>query len=142
VGILQGLAGPLINVYPLDLGATEAQQTTLSSIRSLPASFKLLFGFASDNFPILGFRRKSYMTIGWALSAFSMTALIMSSDLTLLEEEYEKDDGSIAIRTVAPENAPSIPFLSLTLLLFGTGTLLDDIEIFEFFVDLFLFSIH
>jgi hypothetical protein len=39
VGLLQGLSGPLINVYPLDLGATEAQQVTLSSIRSLPASF-------------------------------------------------------------------------------------------------------
>jgi hypothetical protein len=41
VGILQGLSGPFINVYPLFLGATEAQQTTISSIRSLPASFKI-----------------------------------------------------------------------------------------------------
>jgi hypothetical protein len=36
VGILQGLLSPLINVLPLDLGATEAQQTTMSSIKSLP----------------------------------------------------------------------------------------------------------
>ena len=33
VGILQGLSGPFINVYPLFLGATEAQQTTISSIK-------------------------------------------------------------------------------------------------------------
>ena len=38
VGLLQGLSSPLINVFPLDLGATEAQQMTVSSIRSLPAS--------------------------------------------------------------------------------------------------------
>jgi hypothetical protein len=61
------------------------------------------------------------MIIGWGLSALSMTALIMSSDLTLSEEEYEKADGTIATMSVAPENAPSIPFLSLTLLMFGTG---------------------
>jgi hypothetical protein len=121
VGILQGLSGPLINVYPLDLGATEAQQTTLSSIKSLPASFKLLFGFMSDNFPILGFRRKSYMIVGWGLAALSMTSVILTTDLTLDKEEYAKGDGTTAIRTVAPENAPSIPFLSLAMLLFGTG---------------------
>jgi hypothetical protein len=72
VGLLQGLSGPLINVYPLDLGATEAQQVTLSSIRSLPASFKLVFGFLSDNFPIAGYRRKSYMMLGWCFAAGSM----------------------------------------------------------------------
>lgn len=69
VGILMGLLGPLINVYPLDLGATEAQQTTLTSLRSLPATFKLIFGFISDNFPLFGFRRKSYMAIGWGVAA-------------------------------------------------------------------------
>eukprot|EP01083_Nonionella_stella_P161987 531300_1 len=31
VGLLQGLSGPFINVYPQFLGATEAQQTTVSS---------------------------------------------------------------------------------------------------------------
>jgi hypothetical protein len=49
VGLLQGLSSVAVNVMPLDLGATEAQQTTVSSIRGLPSSFKLLFGFWSDN---------------------------------------------------------------------------------------------
>jgi hypothetical protein len=127
VGILQGLIGPLINVYPLDLGATEAQQTTLSSIRSLPASFKLVFGFISDNFPVLGYRRKSYMLMGWFLAAASMASLLLFTDLSLPEEEYMDEDGNEATRNIIPENAPSIPLLSLTTLLFGTGFWLADV---------------
>ena len=114
VGLLQGLSGPLINVYPLDLGATEAQQTTVSSIRSLPASFKLVFGFLSDNLPIQGYRRKSYMLIGWTVASMSLLALMSLSDLTMSK------DGP-------PTDAPSIPFLSLSLLGFGTGFWLADV---------------
>ena len=121
VGILQGLSGPLINVYPLDLGATEAQQTTISTLKSLPASLKLIFGFVSDNLPICGYRRKSYMMIGWGLSAFAYGSLLFTTDLTLTEEEYEKDDGSTATRTVVPINSPSIPFFCFMTFLFGTG---------------------
>ncbi len=123
VGILQGLSGPLINVYPLDLGMTEAQQTTLSIIKSLPASFKLIFGFISDNLPINGYRRKSYMTIGWALAAASMFSLLRFCDLSLGSEEYQKNDGTFATRAVPPEDAPSVRFLSLSFLLLGTGAL-------------------
>jgi hypothetical protein len=127
VGILSGLLGPLINVYPLDLGATEAQQTTLGSIRSLPASFKLLFGFLSDNFPIVGYRRKSYMLVGWFLAAASMSYLLLFSDLRLVEEEYVDEDGNVATRTAAPDGAPTIPMLSLITLLFGTGFWIADV---------------
>ncbi len=123
VGILQGLSGPLINVYPLDLNATEAQQTTISTLKSLPASLKLIFGFISDNFPICGYRRKSYMFIGWAISAVAFGSLFLTSDLSLSEEEYVTETGEIETRIVAPENAPSIPFFSLMTFLFGTGEL-------------------
>ena len=121
VGILQGLSGPLMNVYPLDLNATEAQQTTISTLKSLPASLKLIFGFISDNYPIFGYRRKSYMIIGWAMSASAFGILLFTSDLTLSEEEFVKDDGEIGMRTVVPPNAPTIPFFSLMTFLFGTG---------------------
>mmetsp|Transcript_22777 Transcript_22777/g.34518 ORF Transcript_22777/g.34518 Transcript_22777/m.34518 type:complete len:552 (+) Transcript_22777:68-1723(+) len=114
VGILQGLQGPFTNVYPLDLGATEAQQMTVSTIRSIPASFKLLFGFTSDNFPILGYRRKSYMFIGWLMAGISMAILMAFSDLSSPKEEI-------------PEGAPSMPFLSLCMLFFGTGFWLADV---------------
>ena len=114
VGLMQGLSGPLINVYPLDLGATEAQQVTLSSIRSLPASFKLLFGFWSDNVPLGGYRRKSYMLLGWIICSFSLVILMMGSDLSIASE-------------AVPERAPTIPFLSVTLLGFGIGFWLSDV---------------
>ena len=115
VGILQGLSGPLINVYPLDLGATQAQQVTVSSIRSLPASFKLIFGFISDNHPINGYRRKSYMFIGWIMSSLSLMLLIGFSDLSSIS------NGQV------PLQAPSVGFLSLSLLGFGTGFWLADV---------------
>jgi hypothetical protein len=117
VGILQGLSGPLINVYPLDLGATEAQQVTVSGIRSLPASFKLIFGFISDNFPLAGYRRKSYMFLGWLLASCSLMVLLVFSDLS----PNDADTGN------PPENAPSIAFLSVSLLGFGTGFWLADV---------------
>ena len=120
VGILQGLSGPLINVYPLDLNATEAQQTTVSSIRSLPASLKLLFGFLSDNYQLGGYRRKSYMALGWVMASVSIFSLMIFSDLGKVQV---MDDNS----TVPPKNAPSIPFLSIALLGFGTGFWMADV---------------
>lgn len=108
----KGLSGPLINVYPLNMNATEAQQTTISSLRSLPASFKLLFGFISDNVLICGYRRKSYMIIGWAISAISMGMLLVDSKCGLAEEG---------------ESQPSVEMFSLTILLFGTGFWFADV---------------
>lgn len=121
VGILQGLSGPLINVYPLDLNATEAQQTSISALKSLPASLKLIFGFISDNFPICGYRRKSYMFIGWAISAAAFGCLLLTTDCSLSKEEHVTEGGNTWSTTVVPENAPSIPFFSAMTFLFGTG---------------------
>ena len=84
-----GLSGPLMNVYPLALGATEAQQTTISALRGLPSSFKLLFGFFSDNVPIFGYRRKSYMFIGWLVTSLSMVALLFFSNNSVTKAEGE-----------------------------------------------------
>jgi BT1 family len=150
VGLLSGLLGPLINVYPLDLGATEAQYTVLSSIRGLPASFKLLFGFLSDNVPLYGYRRKSYMFLGWLMAALSMMTLLLTTDLTLLDDDDEgaegdeaaaaanddeniQDDDNTVTKTTqiaslrAPPNAPSIPFLAAIILLFGIGFWMADV---------------
>lgn len=132
VGILQGLSGPFINVYPLDLGATEAQQATISSLRSLPASFKLVFGFMSDNLPMAGYRRKSYMFVGWMIASASMLALAFGSDLGLSHETssvVNNDTGEVeeTTTTAVADGAPSVPFLSLCLLLFGTGFWFADV---------------
>ncbi|KAL7522689.1 hypothetical protein ACHAWX_007376 [Stephanocyclus meneghinianus] len=141
VGLLQGLSGPFTNVYPLDLNASEAQQATISSLKSLPSTFKLVFGFLSDNFPLAGYRRKSYMLIGWAVTSLSMCLLLMFSDLSMeavqLNGGHEKsveggNDTERYLQTIAQQNPvtgapPSIPFLSFCLLLFGTGFWFADV---------------
>ena len=135
VGLLQGLSSPLINVFPLDLGATEAQQTTVSSIRSLPASFKLIFGFISDNLPVQGYRRKPYMLLGWATASLSMLLLLMTTDLDIPSRgsgcfKTDNGDGSAGIDDLVdriPAGAPSVGFLSICLLGFGSGFWVADV---------------
>lgn len=48
-------------------GSSPAQQNILFTLGALPWSFKLVYGFISDNFPIGGKRRKPYFIIGWAV---------------------------------------------------------------------------
>lgn len=147
VGLLQGLSGPFTNVYPLDLNASEAQQTTISSLKSLPSTFKLAFGFFSDNVPLAGYRRKSYMLLGWAIASFSMIILLTFSDLSaeavaLNNEQMSNGDGSsrrqflrhlqsstaeFGEQTTIVGAPPSIPFLSFTLLMFGSGFWFADV---------------
>ena len=147
VGLLQGLSGPFTNVYPLDLNASEAQQTTISSLKSLPSTFKLAFGFFSDNVPLAGYRRKSYMLLGWAITSLSMILLLTFSDLSveamaLNNEQMVNGDGSSGryfLRHLQSSTAefgrqtsivgapPSIPFLSFTLLMFGSGFWFADV---------------
>jgi len=128
VGLLQGLSSPLINVFPIDLGATEAQQTTLSSIKSLPASFKLIFGFLSDNFSFFGYRRKPYMFAGWLLSSAAMMMLILFTNLDISSSDSGCFNGSGSGKGEdPPDDAPSIPLLALCFLLFGTGYWLADV---------------
>jgi hypothetical protein len=116
VGLVQGLVYPLINVYPLDLGATEAQQTSLSTLKGLPSCFKITFGFWSDNIPIYGYRRKPYMLLGWLLSMLSLMPLLLLSDLSL--------DGA---GRLAPANAPSMPLLCSCFFLWACGLWISDV---------------
>ena len=133
VGLLQGLSSVVVNVLPLDLGASEAQQTTVSSIRSLPSSFKLLFGFLSDNIPLSGYRRKPYMLIGWAIAALAMASLLFFSNLRVPARNAgcfrsgDDDDDPDEQQAEIPADAPTIPFLSVCLLLFGIGFWMADV---------------
>lgn len=47
------------------LDASAAQQNIVSTVMSLPWSFKLVYGFLSDTYPIMGMRRKPYFVMGW-----------------------------------------------------------------------------
>jgi hypothetical protein len=60
---------------------------TLSSIKSLPAAFELVFGFVSDNFSLCGCRQKLHMLLRWFLASISMAVLILSMNLNLGKEE-------------------------------------------------------
>jgi Na+/melibiose symporter-like transporter len=62
---LQLLRTPLIVYFITDLNATPAQVNVLFTVMAVPWCFKVFFGFASDCFPISGYRRKPYFTIGW-----------------------------------------------------------------------------
>ncbi|GAX28400.1 hypothetical protein FisN_4Hh410 [Fistulifera solaris] len=120
VGILQGMLRPLMNVWPLDLGATEAQQTTLAQIATLPAACKIVFGFWSDNVPIAGFRRKPYMVLGWLLCSYVVARLLhdyhLTGDYHLNQSPTEKDK-------------PPLTFLGVTFVLYGAGLWCADVMV-------------
>ena len=44
-----------------------AQLNVVMTLAGLPWSFKLVYGFISDNFPIGGMRRKPYFIAGWTV---------------------------------------------------------------------------
>ena len=65
-----GIAGYLLYVpvsYYLvnTLDASPAAFSAFSTLASLPWSLKFLFGILSDTTPLLGYRRKSWLLIGW-----------------------------------------------------------------------------
>ncbi|CAJ1948481.1 unnamed protein product [Cylindrotheca closterium] len=119
VGLTQGLNRPLLNVYPLDLGANESQQATIGLVLMIPATMKIIFGFLSDNFPILGYRRKSYMLIGWLSVTFIMILLHQNSDLRMAYNEYGD--------AVPPKDAPSVELVSITFLVSSIGMWMADV---------------
>lgn len=135
----QGLSRPLLNVYPLDLYATEAQQGTLAFIVFLPATIKILFGFLSDNFPIFGYRRKPYMLLGWGIVSIAMVLFLYSADLTMSYDTATTSSSTKHV-SVPPRNAPSIEWLSICFLLFGMGLWLADVMADSIVVRLFCFA--
>ena len=139
-----GFNRPLLNVYPLDLYASEGQQATLLLVVMLPATLKIIFGFLSDNYPIFGYRRKSYMMIGWLFVTFIMLVLLNTCNLTMNYQERpaggDEDDNDDYFNnnsssssnnngqiSVPPEDAPSIEYLSIIFLLFGVGLWFADV---------------
>jgi hypothetical protein len=145
VGLSKGLVGPLINVYPLDLNATEAQQVTFLNAIGIPASLKILFGFLSDTVPIWGYRRKSYMILGCLLTSMSLWGLLLFTNLQSLPTSESSTTLSTNMNSSPPpdhnnksllpiisaaassDNRPSIPFLCLSFLLFSTGFWIADV---------------
>ena len=80
-----------------------------------------------------------YMFIGWALSSFSMLALVLFSDLRM-EKQFDNDTGKTV--SIANENAPSIGFLSFCILMSGIGYWLADVMADSIVVSSRLFSVQ
>ncbi|MBF2009189.1 folate/biopterin family MFS transporter [Chlorogloeopsis fritschii PCC 9212] len=74
-GIL-GLARLAVSFFLKDeLGLSPAQVSALFGIVALPWIIKPLFGFISDGFPILGYRRRPYLVLSGVLGAVSWVSL-------------------------------------------------------------------
>ncbi|KAE8883506.1 hypothetical protein PF004_g30 [Phytophthora fragariae] len=76
IGFLNGLLPAL--VYPffkLYLNMDGFQVSAAATVVRLPWSYKTLFGLLSDHLPIAGYRRKSYMLIGWIISIIALAVL-------------------------------------------------------------------
>ncbi|GMH48104.1 hypothetical protein TrRE_jg11835 [Triparma retinervis] len=58
-----------------ELGAQPEEQNTISVLMTIPWSFKLLYGFLSDTYKLFGYRRKSYLLLGYIIYAMSMSML-------------------------------------------------------------------
>ncbi|NMF85388.1 folate/biopterin family MFS transporter [Nodosilinea sp. P-1105] len=74
-GIL-GLARLAVSFFLKDdLGLSPAEVAALTGIATLPWTIKPLFGFVSDGFPILGYRRRPYLMLSGLLGTGAWLAL-------------------------------------------------------------------
>ncbi|KAG5189126.1 Biopterin transport-related protein BT1 [Tribonema minus] len=78
VGIAMSFLRTPVSYYLVhELGASPSQQNVVVTLAMLPWSFKLVYGFISDNFPIGGMRRKPYFIAGWFI--YSMCNLLLAA---------------------------------------------------------------
>ena len=72
---LEGMGGlsslALSYFYKSTLKADPALLSSISSISALPWTCKPIYGFLSDAYPLLGFRRRPYLALGGAAAALS-----------------------------------------------------------------------
>ncbi|ETV75057.1 hypothetical protein H257_10657 [Aphanomyces astaci] len=75
-GMIPALNYPIFNVY---LQLEGYQTASYSTLVTLGWSFKVFMGMFSDCFPILGYRRKSWMLIGWTATMICLAIMTFSS---------------------------------------------------------------
>ncbi|KAF0699503.1 Aste57867_9925 [Aphanomyces stellatus] len=74
-GMIPSLKYPIFNAY---LGLEPYQVSTYSVLVVLGWSYKVFFGMLSDCFPILGYRRKAWMLIGWTITMVCLCVMAFS----------------------------------------------------------------
>ncbi|KAL4158049.1 hypothetical protein PRNP1_003829 [Phytophthora ramorum] len=98
VGFLAGIIPGVI--YPVLQGYLNAEGTTVTSatvLVQIPWCYKMFFGVISDCFPILGYRRRPYMVIGWL---FCITILFVMAAMSIPDPYY----GDAAMHTIDEED--------------------------------------
>ncbi|ETV90198.1 hypothetical protein H310_14964 [Aphanomyces invadans] len=75
-GMIPALNYPIFNVY---LQLEGYQTASYSTLVTLGWSFKVFMGMFSDCFPIFGYRRKSWMLIGWTATMICLAIMAFSS---------------------------------------------------------------
>ncbi|TYZ67963.1 hypothetical protein PybrP1_011871 [[Pythium] brassicae (nom. inval.)] len=80
-GLLYSLPAAFIEFFPRSLGATDAQLSTVAVVRSLPWTFKVLFGALPDGAPVAGLRFKPYLLLGCLTSSLFHLLLSVYSDV-------------------------------------------------------------
>lgn len=63
-----GLVGLAIPLYYKSLGLTVAQIATILAIIGIPWYIKIIFGMITDNYPLFGYKRKSYVILSALIS--------------------------------------------------------------------------
>ncbi|KAJ0396982.1 hypothetical protein ATCC90586_008999 [Pythium insidiosum] len=109
IGFLNGLL-PAI-VYPffkLYLNMEGFQVNAAGAIIMLPWSYKTFFGVLTDHYPILGYRRKSYILIGWFVCFLALMVLAYGprEEPYYLPGEIQRTK-TVALRVVQNRDAPS-----------------------------------
>ncbi|RHY50565.1 hypothetical protein DYB38_011582 [Aphanomyces astaci] len=76
LGMIPSLNYPIFNVY---LNLEGYQTSAYGQLVTMGWSFKVFMGMFSDCFPIFGYRRKSWMLIGWTVTMICLTVMTFSS---------------------------------------------------------------
>lgn len=87
VGFCMSFTSTPLNIYLVrQLNVEPAMQNTVSILRYLPWSLKLVYGFISDAFPIMGMHRKPYLTLGALMysSAYLLYAMLQIHNVVWL----------------------------------------------------------
>ncbi|GLD94469.1 hypothetical protein PINS_up003080 [Pythium insidiosum] len=108
IGFLNGLLPAII--YPffkLYLNMQSFQVNAAGAIIMLPWSYKTFFGILTDHYPILGYRRKSYILIGWFVCFLALMILAYGprEEAYFLPGEIQRTK-IVALRVVQNRNAP------------------------------------
>ncbi|KAF0708702.1 Aste57867_6256 [Aphanomyces stellatus] len=74
-GMIPNLSYPIFTVY---LNLEGYQTSAYGVLVTLGWSFKVFFGMFSDCFPILGYRRKPWMLIGWIITMVCLSIMAFS----------------------------------------------------------------